>query len=478
MARPNRLLASKAMQGLGQTLGAFFAPNQSDQYAAQGEIDAAHANSYDAAAQHSLASALKAESEAKNEAQKTRILGDRPGFIDQSIAASAGTDIPTLKSYRDYMTTGKKPMRSDFIGDPSVGESLGLGQTPTFTDEQASKLSTAIQQYLPYQTNVGDIKVDDAAQAADIYRKSDTSAQQLRDMQGGSLNPLDLARGIAAQKGELLNVQKEGLVGKVASGGDQSSTVRALLAAAGKGEFDNLGNAGVFSSIGGAQQLNAVGNTEAGKNKAQAASAYAAANQHNASAAKTKQETQQGGKGVLQQTDQGLFLVNPMTAQAIPVTGNDGTALGKVNKPTADYLKSTESYQNMDDALTNYKAKLSTFKGTDILSPSARADISSAYQNSLLQAKEIYKLGVLNGGDERILKGIINNPLDIKSLIIPKEALLKQATDLQGIITRNNKNLAAVNKQPEVPLPSARNPKPPIKTQAGATVSNWGTNAP
>ena len=125
-----------------------------------------------------------------------------------------------------------------------------------------------------------------------------------------------------------------------------------------------------------------------------------------------------------------------------------------VTKPTADYLKQADAYQNMDDALVNYKGKLATFGTFSQLNPSARAEMGQAYQNALLQAKEIYKLGVLNGGDERILKGIINSPLDIASSLIPKDALVKQANDLQGIIKRANENLSKVNKQATLPLNS------------------------
>ena len=162
--------------------------------------------------------------------------------------------------------------------------------------------------------------------------------------------------------------------------------------------------------------------------------------------------------------------VDPKTGQAvaIPTKGNPGQALNAVpinlngaplaapdtNKPSVDYLKQAEAYRNMDDALTDYKAKLSGFKNSDMLSPSRRAEIGTAYNNAMLQAKEIYKLGVLNGGDERILNSIINSPLSLTGATLPVDALVKQASDLQGIIKRGNENLAKINKQQVIPLRS------------------------
>jgi len=139
---------------------------------------------------------------------------------------------------------------------------------------------------------------------------------------------------------------------------------------------------------------------------------------------------------------------------ATPVMSG-GVPLGaKDVKPTAEYMKQAEAYQNMDDALTGYKKVLSNFDTTSMLNPTKRAEMGTAYQNTLLQAKEIYRLGVMNGPDKQILESIINNPLDVKSIIIPKDALMKQADDLQAIIKRGNDNLAKVNKQPSMALNS------------------------
>jgi hypothetical protein len=173
--------------------------------------------------------------------------------------------------------------------------------------------------------------------------------------------------------------------------------------------------------------------------------------------------------------DRGMMIGNNGIATPV-MTG--GVPLGaKDAKPSADYLKQADAYQNMDDALVNYKKVLDGFDNWQMMNPSKRAEMGTAYQNALLQAKEIYKLGVLNGGDERILKNIINNPMDLTSLMIPKDALVKQADDLQAIIKRGNDNLSKVNKQPTLALNSQATSAPTASSQDSAAMA-WAKANP
>jgi hypothetical protein len=149
-------------------------------------------------------------------------------------------------------------------------------------------------------------------------------------------------------------------------------------------------------------------------------------------------------------------LVDPRNSVATPVVGADGKPLGNKDKaPPAEYAKQSEAYLNMGDALTSYKTKLTNFGAMSYLSPSDRSDLGTSYQNVLLQAKELYRLGVLNGPDEGILKTIITNPLEWKNGALPKEAMLKQAEQLEGIVTNSSKNLAKVYGREPMPLNSA-----------------------
>jgi hypothetical protein len=119
--------------------------------------------------------------------------------------------------------------------------------------------------------------------------------------------------------------------------------------------------------------------------------------------------------------------------------------------------------------LNQYQNELKGFTVTTTLLPDQRARIGNAYQNALLQAKEIYNLGVLNGPDKAILEQIITNPLAISSAPISNEAMVKQVEAMRKIIERQNANLATVYKQPKIELPS-------IQPAAAGTQTIYATN--
>jgi hypothetical protein len=197
-------------------------------------------------------------------------------------------------------------------------------------------------------------------------------------------------------------------------------------------------------------------------------------NRFNLSTEKNREATltQNAGKGQYD-AERGM-MISPQGV-ATPVMNNGVPLGGKDAKPTAEYLKQAEAYQNMDDALSGYKKVLSGFDTMSMMNPTKRAEMGTAYQNTLLQAKEIYRLGVLNGPDKQILEAIINNPLDVKSIIIPKDALMKQADDLQAIIKRGNDNLAKVNKQPQLSLNSQANK---ATSSQDSAAMNWAKANP
>ena len=95
---------------------------------------------------------------------------------------------------------------------------------------------------------------------------------------------------------------------------------------------------------------------------------------------------------------------------------------------------------------------LKDFSTLDMINPSKRASLGAAHATALLFAKELFNLGVLNGGDERIINSVINNPIDIASTAIPIQAIRDQVTSLKYVVEYANKNLAAVHKQPEMKM--------------------------
>lgn len=130
-------------------------------------------------------------------------------------------------------------------------------------------------------------------------------------------------------------------------------------------------------------------------------------------------------------------------------------------KPTEQYNKMALGVLNTSNAVNNFVSKLDGFSTSDMVDPSRRAELNSAHSNAMLQAKELYNLGVLTGGDEAILNKVLANPVDFTSSLTPVSAIRQQAQDLQSVINSANKNLSTVFKQPELTIP-----KPPEKPAA------------
>jgi hypothetical protein len=155
------------------------------------------------------------------------------------------------------------------------------------------------------------------------------------------------------------------------------------------------------------------------------------------------------------QSEGGYATVQPRTGVSAPVMTAQGTQLpGAPRQAPEAYTRKADALLNMTDALNQYQNELKGFTVTTTLLPDQRARIGNAYQNALLQAKEIYNLGVLNGPDKAILEQIITNPLAISSAPISNEAMVKQVEAMRKIIERQNANLAQVYKQPKIQLPS------------------------
>jgi hypothetical protein len=128
---------------------------------------------------------------------------------------------------------------------------------------------------------------------------------------------------------------------------------------------------------------------------------------------------------------------------------------GKGKTPPTEYTKQAMGILNTNDSLEKMIDTMKTFKPSDMLNPTRRAELGQAHATTLLFAKELFNLGVLNGGDERIVNSVINNPIDFSSTTVPIEAIRKQARDLQGVVDRTNKNLSTVYKMPALKLERA-----------------------
>jgi hypothetical protein len=147
----------------------------------------------------------------------------------------------------------------------------------------------------------------------------------------------------------------------------------------------------------------------------------------------------------------------PVTPAGMPMPSTTGERVpgqpvtAKKSMPEA-YAKQAMGVANTNDALEKMQSTMKNFKSSDMLNPTRRAELGQAHATTLLFAKELFNLGVLNGGDERIVNSVINNPVDFSSTAVPIEAIRKQARDLQGVVDRTNKNLSLVYKMPLLKL--------------------------
>lgn len=108
----------------------------------------------------------------------------------------------------------------------------------------------------------------------------------------------------------------------------------------------------------------------------------------------------------------------------------------KQDKPTADQQAQVVGVNNTRNAIQTYREALKGFGALDTLNPSKRAQIGTSYNNMLLQAKEAYRLGVLNGPDYKILQEVITSPTSLMGAVTPKVALEDQLTQLDQIMER------------------------------------------
>jgi hypothetical protein len=167
-------------------------------------------------------------------------------------------------------------------------------------------------------------------------------------------------------------------------------------------------------------------------------------------------EGSNANKPQIVETANGFVAVDARTGVATPVTANGQPLMGtKGNLPEAA-TKQVTGATNLKDAITNYKTKLESFSTTDMANPDARAKMGNAYNNMMLQAKEAYNLGVLNGPDYQILQSVVKDPTSLSALLVSKKTLNEQANDLAkqadviiGNVYKTHQRQVPTNMQPQ-----------------------------
>jgi hypothetical protein len=158
-------------------------------------------------------------------------------------------------------------------------------------------------------------------------------------------------------------------------------------------------------------------------------------------------------------------IINGIDISTLPKSKQDQIRAAQVNKTYPErYYTRSEGLTNLNDALNNYEKSIKGLTVGDTISPDKRVSIGLAYNNSLLQAKEIYNLGVLNGGDQAILEKIIANPLDFTTAAVSTKALLQQSKDLRRILENQANNLSSVYNAPKVKFNQPESTTPKVMT--------------
>jgi hypothetical protein len=154
-------------------------------------------------------------------------------------------------------------------------------------------------------------------------------------------------------------------------------------------------------------------------------------------------------------------------------------------KPLPEGLnKQVTGAVNLTDAIADYQSKIKSFGIKDFANPNKRAEMGNAYNNMMLQAKEAYNLGVLNGPDYDILQKVVRDPTNVSSLAFANNALSKQADSLRKTASDIVKN-AYMSQGREVPLDVSMKfvkkeepkvEKPTIKQQLGLSKAPAGVD--
>ena len=155
--------------------------------------------------------------------------------------------------------------------------------------------------------------------------------------------------------------------------------------------------------------------------------------------------------GQVVEREDGTFLVDTRTGQARPVMGVGGQQLqGKPKTLPEGLNKQVTGAVNLTDAIGDYQGKIKEFGFKDFANPDKRAEMGNLYNNMMLQAKEAYNLGVLNGPDYDILQRVVKDPTNVSSLAFSNTALSKQADSLRKTASDIVKN-AYMSQGREVP---------------------------
>ena len=151
----------------------------------------------------------------------------------------------------------------------------------------------------------------------------------------------------------------------------------------------------------------------------------------------------------------------PVFFQASRTGGKPEIVPGIVPKSGEAQTKQIGGIDSLNSAIQSYKDKLKTWSPTDAVDPNKRAQMKTVYNNMMLQAKEAYGLGVLNGPDYAILTDTIADPTTAKGVgYAAFGALEGQADTLSELMQRTKESLqGGKGIKPKENVPQGNQPK-------------------
>ena len=151
----------------------------------------------------------------------------------------------------------------------------------------------------------------------------------------------------------------------------------------------------------------------------------------------------------------------PVFFQASRTGGKPEIVPGIVPKAGEAQTKQIGGIDSLESAIQSYKDKLKTWSPTDAVDPNKRAQMKTVYNNMMLQAKEAYGLGVLNGPDYAILTDTIADPTTAKGTVYGAFGALEgQADALSELMQRTKQSLqGGKGIKPKENVPQTNAPK-------------------
>lgn len=118
--------------------------------------------------------------------------------------------------------------------------------------------------------------------------------------------------------------------------------------------------------------------------------------------------------------------------------------------------KQVAGIESLRSAADEYISALDNWSTGKMVSPNARAQMGTYYNNMMLQAKEAYNLGVLNGPDYQILTSIVKDPTTFGAAFVSNDTLKSQARELKRLMTKTEQAVRSTGGQQPQVVPTMR----------------------